>query len=752
MVVKTNVDTAVSSVINAGYVSKQADALDSLTQGELRLARAKLVNIGYDEDLIGKISDKTRKTYSYTEAQALELINSQKQSKFDGNIAEQQMKKLQGDNAAALATKKLSREQLKQTLVAGKLSDAEAERAVKAYENAEATGVETTATQSYTLALWENIKATAQWLVTNPLGYLVMLVGAIAAVSSAWKIQQEALIQNAEESKSAYDEAQQSLDSLNSELEPTAQRIEELEAKDSLTIVEKEELKNLREQNDLLTSQKVLLQDITDIRQNQVEQDTKKAYEDLWGYDKQGGKNSNTDYVDSVDNLIDRINVLQGYVDGYKEKQAALDVSTERGARLFKEYAKKISYTEGKIAELKTTLADVATTLMQWKTNLEKAGPAFQPIIEAIDVALNAFNLFSNPKAGIQDFIDDSSYSSIMDKLSGMQDASEATAKAMGDSSEWDAFKSELEDAGYTIQDVIDYLNELDNTSVSPEVDPSAVLTLEDLNTQIDDLQSAYQTLDGVVTDYNKNGYLTFDNLQSLLNLGNEYLQYLTMENGQLSINTNGFMALANARIDDAEATYMQQAADLITKMMSEGSAAAYLASELSNLSGARLEDANAAYQEAYANAIASGSAEIVSATKQLGNTVSNTRKIFDQMRSSLGSYGSAMLGAASATSSAASTICSALSSINSLLSTTMAMLKQQYSDAADAQKEALNAEKEAVQDRYDAEKEAIESARDAAKERYDAQKQRLEDERDAYNDLIDAQIELLERQKEADD
>ena len=84
---------------------------------------------------------------------------------------------------------------------------------------------------------------------------------------------------------------------------------------------------------------------------------------------------------------------------------------------------------------------------------------------------------------------------------------------------------------------------------------------LSDLNSVIDSIQSAYDTLNSAVEEYNSNGgQLSIDTIQSLLSLSDEYLACLQVENGQLSLNADAMAQLAQAKLDEAQATAVTQA------------------------------------------------------------------------------------------------------------------------------------------------------------------------------------------------
>lgn len=119
---------------------------------------------------------------------------------------------------------------------------------------------------------------------------------------------------------------------------------------------------------------------------------------------------------------------------------------------------------------------------------------------------------------------------------------------------------------------------------------------ISDLNSAIDSIQSAYDTLNSAVEEYNTNGgTLSIDTIQSLLSLSDDYLACLQVENGQLSLNADAMAQLAQAKLDDAQATAITQAMtelDTIAKGENSSANAAYISgnaalmSSLAQLSG----------------------------------------------------------------------------------------------------------------------------------------------------------------------
>ena len=159
----------------------------------------------------------------------------------------------------------------------------------------------TLATGAFTTAIKANIAAIKTWLLTTPAGWLTILVGGIftaVKLYDLFTISVEEANEKIDESRSAYEETTSTIESMNSELETTKKRIEELEAKDTLSFTDKAELDNLREQNAELERSISLLekkrqneakQTVVDIKQNQetLDEDFDKSIKNLSEYKKE---------------------------------------------------------------------------------------------------------------------------------------------------------------------------------------------------------------------------------------------------------------------------------------------------------------------------------------------------------------------------------------------------------------------------------------------------------------------------------
>lgn len=82
----------------------------------------------------------------------------------------------------------------------------------------------------------------------------------------------------------------------------------------------------------------------------------------------------------------------------------------------------------------------------------------------------------------------------------------------------------------------------------------------DQLSSIINEIQSSYDTLQSAIEEYNEQGYLSLDTLNSLLSLDDEYLACLVNENGQLSLNADAMNALAQSKLNEAEASAVAEA------------------------------------------------------------------------------------------------------------------------------------------------------------------------------------------------
>lgn len=136
----------------------------------------------------------------------------------------------------------------------------------------------------------------------------------------------------------------------------------------------------------------------------------------------------------------------------------------------------------------------------------------------------------------------------------------------MGESLNWD-FIEEQSDSLEVLGDALDHISEkyadsiLAGSGIESDSDFGIMLKdlitdsikaeaeFEGLTTSLDSLQSSYSTLTNALEEYNNNGFLSLDTLQSLLTADENYIAMLEVKNGQLAINEDAYRELVATQL-----------------------------------------------------------------------------------------------------------------------------------------------------------------------------------------------------------
>ena len=300
-------------------------------------------------------------------------------------------------------------------------------------------------------------------------------------------------------------------------------------------------------------------------------------------------------------------------------------------------------------------------------------------------------------------------------------------------------------------------------------------------------IDSAYNSLADAVSEYNSTGQLSISTLQQLLSLEPQYLQYLVNENGQLAINSEGFLRLANAELDEMEIAEKRMLLNTIKSFQSEAEAQAWLAAQTETttqkLAGLNAELANTIA----ALATTKGwSDETVKSFANMANAISSafnaTRSSMQETYTSIPTYTAQTASAASAvtksfydqetemferlnrmgqkttqevvdfyremTKSAKLSASERLDAEEKLFDA----IKRQLQEAKEAQLDYYDDLKDKIEANADAEIDRLESQRDSIEASYDSQREALENQKEAIEDAADAQLDALDRVEKAKD
>ena len=316
-------------------------------------------------------------------------------------------------------------------------------------------------------------------------------------------------------------------------------------------------------------------------------------------------------------------------------------------------------------------------------------------------------------------------------KQDGMNTAEEY-ANAIGATTE--EFEAQAEALGMTSDEYAEYLNNQKNANTEAEL---LTENLEEANDAFDDsisqvgaISDSYSQLSSAVDEYNSSGALSFETLEKLMSLGGDYLSMLSMENGQLVLNKDGFDAVANAKIDDAEAmAYNSAMAQLDALALDQAGNSASTATPKFNgagisayNSGVNALNAAGGWQTYWKSVLNEKGVANSPATLKIGNNLKSQLTMLESARKSIGKYTTATNGSAKANGGATKAT-------------------KDNTDAIKKQKEAL----EKLKSNY-------ERAINYIKKKLDEDIDKLEEDKDKALESVDAKIDALNKQRDAEE
>lgn len=307
------------------------------------------------------------------------------------------------------------------------------------------------------------------------------------------------------------------------------------------------------------------------------------------------------------------------------------------------------------------------------------------------------------------DYLNDSKFSVEQLKADGAS-ASEisrsysAILKAINDEIEYYTSKG-FDITDEIVQNLIDEARNLEDEVIS-----SLNEIVSEAQSAVDDLQNVYTTLSDAADEYAEYGYITIDSLQSIIDLGVEYMAFLQDENGQLVINKENIQNVIAARTEQLAVESALNYVEQLRLALEAGNTA-----ELERLLYATNNATNATWGLVYAN-LALLNLEDSQYTAALNN-INNLRSLADNAIANIGS--------------------------------SMSGTTQSRSDALQAE---LDARKEALQEQKDALDDILDYTMELIEWEAEQQVEALEEQISDYEEIVELKKEMLEATKEEAD
>lgn len=331
------------------------------------------------------------------------------------------------------------------------------------------------------LGTW--IKALAGQLVVAGIQFAI-ITAAIWALSKAWEwfknsVPTKSNLRNwADESADALADTRSEIESLNSELDTTRDRINELQGKGYLTLTEQDELERLRKTNDELERQLLIKKALEETEAKKAAEDAARA---LHSYDK------------TFSNDTDEAARIAASSDG------TLDVAEQ-----LNRYASIYSYNKEQVAKVDINSADAEAKIAKFNAAADEAKEKFNQLTtdtaEYVATARDGWDLLSEDEQKYIKRIEDAIVSGYFDF--GTVSADDAL-KSMVGSDEYDAFQKKLQELAATGGEVGDSLKKTFGQKVASALQLLGY-NVADVNEQIKAMRNISDYIDNNATEEQK--------------------------------------------------------------------------------------------------------------------------------------------------------------------------------------------------------------------------------------------------------
>ena len=275
-------------------------------------------------------------------------------SKISGEKAEQILTELgviEAKTGNLIATKECTVAEVAQALATKGIVGADAEAILSQLGLTTANTTTTVSFEGLTTAIKANIAAMAKWLVTNPVGWCVLAVGAIYGLTKAYDAltvsekemaeAHEESVQKAKDSVSEYEELRQELETIQQTYDDNEQKLKDLyklRENQTITQAEQDYLEELEGQNEKLKQQIEYKQTLADIEAKEAEDNAvtalnEKTQDDLLtGHSTNGGATVEFDKITDAEKIKQNtatINALTADLTAYEKVIQGINLSQE---------------------------------------------------------------------------------------------------------------------------------------------------------------------------------------------------------------------------------------------------------------------------------------------------------------------------------------------------------------------------------------------------------------------------------------
>lgn len=351
------------------------------------------------------------------------------------------------------------------------------------------------------------------FMLTNPLGWILAIgtaIGGVAWVYDKLTVSLEEQQEITQKLQSEYSEIQTQLQSVNSELQTTKTRIDELNAKDSLTIIEQQELDTLIQTNDELERQQRLLQEQEKTKQREVADSVVEEF------------NKDLNKSNEYQSLTKKQDVSLNGVDSYRV--AAEVTELDYLGEILNKY-KELSQIDKKLIT-----DEDKKKLEEYRNTLVDAGVKFEDYIDKYKIDDEVSQTWKAFSKEIDKTLNPAEYqSSVFDKIYNSDDFSKAKSEleelakfrrlSADDITSNEIYKKLIDETGMSAKQVVEQIKAI--TLESNKINSDGVNNLGDeilsLSKAMELMMTSGKAIEDAKSEIKDLGYISSDTLNKLI-------------------------------------------------------------------------------------------------------------------------------------------------------------------------------------------------------------------------------------------
>lgn len=460
-----------------------------------------------------------------------------------------------------LTTKACTKEELLNMLAVKGVTGANAEAIISTLGLTSANEKATLSFGLFSKATWTQVKAQLALMAANPITWILALVGTVFGVSKAFDaltVSFDEAVEKTKSSKETVDQLTSEISDLNNELKTTGDRIDELVEKannGTISLLEEEELNNLKAQNDELQREIALKEKLVEIDAKEAAENASKSITYKTDDNHWDDEYNPSDRIDKLQEYVDTANLYQNKISEVNQnilgiEESATD-SSYKNDPIYKNLIERRQQYQKELQKTEELMSSTYKELTDEDDGLYYNGKVIKGY-EDLDKRLD------NVYASVELYLDDGSVedtieeykTSIKNKLleTGLSgEISNAVVEGFSEeeinsiinsnSIDWNKCLG-LDNATAVIENIKEQITSIATTNETSPLSSSITETIDQLNTQLkptfDSLKSAYQDI--FTTDDDGKPLFTLENVDlSMLDSVKSAIDELN-ENEELNI------------------------------------------------------------------------------------------------------------------------------------------------------------------------------------------------------------------------